>query len=236
MEKYYCECGCGNEVSIYHGKPRRFLPYHHMKTEEYRKKDSERMMGNTLFEGLSHSEKTKKEMSKRQMGEGNSGWNGGRTISAGGYVSILKPEHPFADVNGRIKEERLVMETFLGRYLKKEEIVHHINHNKQDNRPENLQIVSSLEHGKIHHTGNQHALGYKFTKEQSDNLSKAKKGHLVSEETRNKISIKTRGRKHTKEECEKISIARKGKKDTEQTRKNKSVSAKKGWEKRRGKC
>jgi len=43
-------------------------------------------------------------------------------------------------------EHRLIMEEKIGRYLNKEELVHHINGNKIDNRSENLEIVSKGGH------------------------------------------------------------------------------------------
>lgn len=236
MKKHYCECGCGEEVAIYRGKPRRFIYGHSTRTEESRKLHSERMMGNKLFEGLTHSQKTKDQMAIDHMREKNPGWNGGRTVSGGGYISILKPEHPFADINGRIKEERLIMEMHIGRYLKKEEIIHHIDHNKQNNLIENLQIVTSSEHNRIHHLGNKNRLGQTNSKETRRKISEARIGHIVTQETRDKISLATKGRKHTEEECIKMSQSRIGKKDSSQTRKKKSESAKKGWDKRRNKC
>lgn len=47
---------------------------------------------------------------------------------------------------------RLVMEEHLGRPLQQDEIVHHINHNKLDNRLENLQLMTHSEHSRYHDT------------------------------------------------------------------------------------
>lgn len=61
-----------------------------------------------------------------------------------GYLRITK--------NGKTKTlHRLIMEKIIGRKLSEKEIVHHINENKLDNRPENLQIMSKSFHQFIHH-------------------------------------------------------------------------------------
>jgi hypothetical protein len=72
-------------------------------------------------------------------------WKHGRYTTRQGYVYLLQPKHP-AVVNGKngrgyVAEHRLVMEKHLGRYLKKNEYVHHRNAVKSDNRIENLEII-----------------------------------------------------------------------------------------------
>ena len=49
-----------------------------------------------------------------------------------------------------MRYHRHVMEQHIGRLLFDEEHVHHRNHIRTDNRIENLQILSSSEHGKLH--------------------------------------------------------------------------------------
>lgn len=77
---------------------------------------------------------------------------GSGRIRRSGYWYLLKKDHPFSGKQGYIAEHRLVMESHIGRSLKRGEVVHHINRNISDNRIENLQLFSSPgEHTKIAH-------------------------------------------------------------------------------------
>lgn len=77
-------------------------------------------------------------MSHSKTGEKHPGWKGGKYTNYAGYMYIYKPTHPFATKTGYVREHRLVMEAFVGRYLTETEVIHHKNHNKKDNRIENL--------------------------------------------------------------------------------------------------
>jgi len=53
---------------------------------------------------------------------------------------LFRPDHPYANHAGYIREHRLVMEGVIGRYLLPNETVHHKNAVRDDNRPENLEL------------------------------------------------------------------------------------------------
>lgn len=63
-----------------------------------------------------------------------------------GYVLIWEPEHPNKSMKGWQFEHRVVVEKLLGRYLARDEHVDHINQQKSDNRPGNLQVLSPSAH------------------------------------------------------------------------------------------
>lgn len=57
-------------------------------------------------------------------------------------------------VNGvKHDEHRYLMEQFIGRKLSRNEVVHHINGDKRDNRLENLVIMPRWKHSGLHHEG-----------------------------------------------------------------------------------
>lgn len=77
-------------------------------------------------------------------------WKGGRSQHGEGYILIYKPNHHFVNQNGYILEHRLIWEEYHKAILLPWAIVHHINGNKQDNRIENLEVMSISDHS-IHH-------------------------------------------------------------------------------------
>ena len=62
------------------------------------------------------------------------------------------------------------MEELLGEKLPPDMVVHHINGNKTDNRPENLEIMTRAEHTRLH------ATGAKQSPEKLEKLSTYRKG------------------------------------------------------------
>lgn len=60
-----------------------------------------------------------------------------------GYWYVYDKNHPMGGKQSYIAEHRIVMEKHIGRYLEKQEVVHHKNHDITDNRIENLELFAS---------------------------------------------------------------------------------------------
>lgn len=81
---------------------------------------------------------------KHKHCEGNKQWRGGKYRDGNGYVYVSgMHHHPNSARNGSIAEHRLIMTEMLGRPLRQNENVHHINGVRDDNRIENLELWSS---------------------------------------------------------------------------------------------
>lgn len=132
---------CGKKIRR-HGKAKRCLKCY---------KKSRKIPSNNPFYGKTHP-------NVKLFGNKNGRWKGGKIKTTEGYIYIYKPNHPFSRKDRYVREHRLVMEKYLGRYLKPEEVVHHINNIKSDNRLENLILFNTKsEHRKFH---NRNKIGF----------------------------------------------------------------------------
>lgn len=98
-----------------------------------------------------HGIVARKAKKRNQYGSNNDYWKGGVTKDQSGYILVKKDGHPRAKkCGGYVREHILVAEKMLGQNITKEEHVHHINGNKDDNRPENLAVMSAHDHLSYH--------------------------------------------------------------------------------------
>lgn len=114
-----CGCGCGEKTRI---SARTHTCYGHVK-------------GQPIKYIMGHQ-------NKGRNGKSSASWRGGKTITKDGYIRIYNPGHPRA-INGYVLEHVLVAEKALGKALPPKAMVHHIDGNRQNNKPSNLVICES---------------------------------------------------------------------------------------------
>lgn len=95
--------------------------------------------------------------------------------SSKGYVLVYAPEHPRAS-NKRVFEHIVVWETAAGMAIPDGCCIHHLNGVKDDNRIENLQLMTVEEHTILHNSNRR-----------------------LSEETKRKIGV--RAKERLKDKC-----------------------------------
>jgi len=71
-------------------------------------------------------------------------------VMKNGYIRVYDPNHPNATAGGYVLEHRKIMADHLGRPLREDEIVHHINGDTTDNRKENLKLSTRQKHASYH--------------------------------------------------------------------------------------
>lgn len=170
MEEPICACGCGKSIPwkphhkysppryIHgHNKPRKVTP----KPEDTPSGTCECGCGEKTelakitvvarrhFKG--YPLPYRRGHSKTKKGSEHHLWKGGRWKHKSGYIYVSAPDHPNSNRDGYVLEHRLVAEQKVGRILDSQtEHVHHINGIRDDNRPENLEILSPSEHATAH--------------------------------------------------------------------------------------
>jgi hypothetical protein len=145
-----CACGCDELVKTpnRHGIPVKFKPLHH---NNLIKKKRELIpcrcgCGELITNYNTNGKQILFKYGHQSRGKFSPRWQGGKTYTTKGYIKVLCKEHPNCDSKGYVLEHRLVMEQKLGRYLDKDEDIHHINGVKIDNRVENLELLSHIQH------------------------------------------------------------------------------------------
>lgn len=142
-----CECGCGEptkfatrsrpERGLAKGEPLRYVNHH-------------------CWRGRQHTEETRRKMTQVQQAKSPRGsashrWKGGRAFHNGYIVVNVGKQHPMANSHGCVLEHRLVMAEAIGRSLRQEEVVHHKNKIRDDNRIENLHLFETIAAHAAHH-------------------------------------------------------------------------------------
>ena len=88
---------------------------------------------------------------KQKISESNKkGGIGHKKKRRDGYIAVYFPDHPKSNKDGYVMEHVLVAECLAGRHINENEVVHHINEKRDDNRRENLKIMTKSEHMSYH--------------------------------------------------------------------------------------
>lgn len=109
-------------------------------SQAQRRKISERMRGKCV------TLETRRRMSEAKKIHG----IGHKKKRTDGYVAVYYPDHEKSTKDGYVMEHILVMEKAIGRHLTDKECVHHLNGIRNDNRLENLKLMTKSEHTSHH--------------------------------------------------------------------------------------
>lgn len=135
-----CElCGlvCSMQVSASHLRVK-----HNMTTKEYKALGYQTLSKARLHQ-LRQNPVGSGELggSRDQHGPKHWNWKGGHVTRSGYRITYRSGRRDY--------EHRLIAEEMLGRPLKSDEVVHHIDGNRLNNAPENLMVMPVSEHDKL---------------------------------------------------------------------------------------
>lgn len=136
-----CElCGleCRMQIPATHLKK-----MHQMTTKQYKKLGYQTLSEARLAQLKNSPVGSGKEKGIRgKYGANHPNWKGGH-IARSGYKIISKRG------KSNLYEHRVTAENMIGRPLNSDEVVHHIDGNRSNNHPTNLQVMKKSEHDKI---------------------------------------------------------------------------------------
>lgn len=136
-----------NYLHKYNIQPRTMKEsYEILKNNGWDHSDETKEKFSKIHKGKKISEETKKKISEGHI----KGGIGHKKKRQDGYIAIYFPDHPMSNKDGYIMEHVLVMECNIGRHLNEDEVVHHINEVRDDNRICNLKLMTKSEHMSYH--------------------------------------------------------------------------------------
>lgn len=86
-----------------------------------------------------------------KSGEKHPRWNNGIYLKTDGRCMIKVPNHPKAGKRGYVMKSVLVAEKALGKYLPDRVVIHHVDNNHTDDRPNNLVVCQDQSYHKLLH-------------------------------------------------------------------------------------
>lgn len=135
------------EVSEEVGKSRSAVRYQLKKHDALRTRaEGVKLAGERgrLGSGMRGKQRIFTEAHKRKIAAARLGSGCGVSVKPNGYREITTGE------NKGKGEHRVIVEGHLGRFLGPDECVHHRNHDRSDNRIENLEVMSRSKHARLH--------------------------------------------------------------------------------------